>query len=217
MAPQLTVVVLISGNGSNLQAIIDQLHGTDAPVTIAAVISNKEQAYGLQRARQAGIPTHVVKHEDFPQRLTFDQKLIELIDNYEPRLVILAGFMRILSAEFVQHYKNRLINIHPSLLPKFRGLNTHARALAAGETEHGASVHFVTEDLDSGPVVLQATVNILDNDTAKSLAQRVLQKEYIIYPMVILWIAQGRLHWDREKLIFDGAEVSTPMRLDDSA
>ncbi|MDH5324173.1 MAG: phosphoribosylglycinamide formyltransferase [Gammaproteobacteria bacterium] len=213
MLSSLTTVVLISGDGSNLQTLIDQLHSTDAPVTIKAVISNKAQAHGLVRAEKANIPTHTVSHAQFPERRDFDRELIRTIDAYQPQLVILAGFMRILTAEFVQHYRDRLINIHPSLLPQFRGLNTHARALQAAVREHGASVHFVTEDLDSGPVAVQAAVPVLDGDTEQSLSQRVLQQEHIIYPLAVLWIAEGRLKIHNEQLFFDNKELNHPIRI----
>ena len=204
----LGIVVLISGNGSNLQAIIDQLHLSPAPVCIKAVISNQENAYGLVRAKNAGIPTHIVKHQRFPDREQFDREITAIIDSYQPQLVVLAGFMRILSGNFVQHYHDRLINIHPSLLPEFRGLKTHSRVLQAGVREHGASVHFVTEDLDSGPVVLQAHINVRPDDSEESLAQRVLELEHIIYPLVILWYAQARLRFEQGKLFFDNKVVT---------
>ena len=179
---KLSIVALISGRGSNLKAIID---AANPLVNISAVISNRPQAAGLIYAQQAGINTEVLDHKDFASRLEFDSALQECVDKYDPQLVVLAGFMRILSSEFVKHYKGRLINIHPSLLPKFKGLDTHKRAIEAGEKEHGASVHFVTEDLDAGPIILQARVSILADDTEESLAARVLQQEHKIYPEAI--------------------------------
>lgn len=188
----LPVVALISGGGSNLQALIDaQLAGL--PIRLAAVISNRADAFGLERARCHGIATAVLNHRDYPDRDAYDADLQRLIDGYDPGLVVLAGFMRILTPPFVAHYRGRLLNIHPSLLPKFRGLHTHQRALEAGETEHGASVHFVTAELDGGPVILQARVPVLPGDDAATLAARVLEQEHVIYPTVAGWFAEGRL------------------------
>jgi len=185
----LSVVVLISGSGSNLQAIID----AELPITIRAVISNRADAYGLTRAEQAGIPTAVLDHKGFPDRESYDAALQELIDSYQPGLLVLAGFMRILSDGFVRHYEGRMINIHPSLLPKYRGLDTHARAIAAGDAEAGCSVHFVTPELDSGPIIIQARVPILEGDTPETLAARVLEQEHRIYPEAIRKFAEGEL------------------------
>ncbi|MGH8483042.1 MAG: phosphoribosylglycinamide formyltransferase, partial [Pseudomonas sp.] len=167
------VVVLLSGTGSNLQALIDSFRTGESPVRIRAVISNRADAYGLQRARDAGIDTAVLDHKAFDGREAFDTALVELIDGYQPQLVVLAGFMRILSAGFVRHYQGRLLNIHPSLLPKYKGLHTHQRALEAGDSEHGCSVHFVTEELDGGPLVVQAVIPVELDDTPERLAQRV--------------------------------------------
>lgn len=188
----LPVVVLISGSGSNLQALIDQQRA-GLPIRIAAVVSNEPQAYGLVRARAAGIPTRVLSHRGFSTRAAYDRALSRLIDEFAPRLVLLAGFMRILTPRFVAHYHGRLLNIHPSLLPEFRGLHTHRRALEAGVRLHGASVHFVTDELDGGPVVLQARVPVLPGDEPETLASRVLCKEHIIYPLAVRWLAEGRL------------------------
>lgn len=192
MTHTLNVVVLISGSGSNLQALLDD-QTQHSLSSIRAVISNRADAYGLTRARNAGVATEVIDHKGYADRVAFDQGLIELIDKYQPDLVVLAGFMRILSAEFVDHYQGRLINIHPSLLPKHKGLHTHQRALDAGDHEHGCSVHFVTPELDGGPVVAQAIVNIEPEDDAARLAARVHTQEHIIYPMVVRWFAEGRL------------------------
>ncbi|MBA1445512.1 MAG: phosphoribosylglycinamide formyltransferase [Chromatiales bacterium] len=189
---KLPLVALISGSGTNLQAIIDGAVG-DLPVEIRAVISNRPDVYGLTRADNANIPTRVLNHKAFPDRESYDQALIELIDEYQPELVVLAGFMRILTPGFVRHYAGRMFNIHPSLLPKFRGLNTHQQALDEGETLHGASVHFVTEELDGGPLIVQAQVPVQDGDDARTLANRVLQREHLIYPLAIRWFAQQRL------------------------
>jgi phosphoribosylglycinamide formyltransferase-1 len=184
-AGRLPIVVLISGSGSNLQAIIDATANDGLPVAIRAVISNKAEAYGLERARKAGIETVVIDHTRFDGREAFDAALQQAIDRYQPGLVVLAGFMRILSDGFVHHYEGRMLNIHPSLLPKYKGTNTHARAIAAGESEAGCSVHLVTAELDSGQVLLQARVPILKGDTAETLAARVLEQEHQIYPEAI--------------------------------
>lgn len=186
---RLPIVVLISGSGSNLQSIID----ADLPIEIRAVISNCADAYGLTRAEQAGIPTAVLDHKQFPDRESYDTALQELIDSYGPKLLVLAGFMRILSDGFVRHYEGRMMNIHPSLLPKYRGLNTHARAIEAGDREAGCSVHFVTPELDAGPVIAQARVPIHEDDTPETLAARVLEQEHRIYPEAIRLFAEGKL------------------------
>ena len=198
------VVVLLSGTGSNLQALIDSTRTGDSPVRIAAVISNRSDAYGLQRARDAGIETRDLDHKAFEGREAFDSALIELIDAFNPKLVVLAGFMRILSADFVRHYEGRLLNIHPSLLPKYKGLHTHQRALDAGDSEHGCSVHFVTEELDGGPLVVQAVVPVESSDSAQTLAQRVHTQEHRIYPLAVRWFAEGRLILGDQGALLDG-------------
>ena len=180
-----SIVILISGRGSNMISIVKAAQDGQLPVTIAAIISNRPAAAGLEFAQQAGIKTAIINHKDFDSRESFDQALTKEIDTYSPTLVVLAGFMRILTTEFVDHYAGKLINIHPSLLPKFKGLDTHQRAIDAGEKEHGASVHIVTAELDDGPVVLQARVAILSNDTASTLAARVLEQEHQLYPKAI--------------------------------
>ncbi len=187
---KLPLVVLISGGGSNLQAIIDAAAHDGLPVEIRAVISNKADAYGLERARQAGIETVVIDHTRFDSREAFDAELSRTIDSYKPQLVVLAGFMRILSDGFVHHYEGRMLNIHPSLLPRYKGTNTHARAIEAGDSEAGCSVHLVTAELDSGEVLLQARVPILEGDTAETLAARVLEQEHVIYPEAIRGFAR---------------------------
>ncbi|WP_119742238.1 phosphoribosylglycinamide formyltransferase [Pseudomonas sp. Larv2_ips] len=198
------VVVLLSGTGSNLQALIDSTRTGDSPVRIAAVISNRSDAYGLQRARDAGIETRSLDHKAFDGREAFDSALIELIDAFNPKLVVLAGFMRILSANFVRHYEGRLLNIHPSLLPKYKGMHTHQRALEAGDSEHGCSVHFVTEELDGGPLVVQAVVPVESADSAQTLAQRVHTQEHRIYPLAVRWFAEGRLILGDHGALLDG-------------
>lgn len=179
------IVILISGRGSNMISIIEAVESGTLAVNISAVISNRPDAAGIDYARKAGTTTQVVDHKAFDSRQSFDQALAKTIDQYKPDLVVLAGFMRILTAEFVNHFKDRLINIHPALLPKFKGLNTHQRAIDAGEKEHGASVHIVTPELDDGPVVLQARVPVLADDTAETLADRVLKQEHKLYPEAI--------------------------------
>ena len=188
-----SIVVLISGSGTNLQAIIDACEAERIPGKINAVLSNKADVFGLERAQNANINTHVLSHKAYDSRTDYDQALIEVIDQYQPDVVVLAGFMRILTAEFVDHYQGRLINIHPSLLPKYQGLDTHQRAIDAGDSEHGCSVHFVTEELDGGPVILQAKVPVFDGDDANTLAQRVHVQEHQIYPMVVKWMCEARL------------------------
>lgn len=205
------IVVLISGGGTNLQALIDAFQ-EDPAIDISAVISNRGDAFGLERARRAGIQTRVIEHGDFPDRERFDAALIGLIDDYRPGLVVLAGFMRILSDAFVRHYRGRLMNIHPSLLPKYRGLHTHQRVLEAGDLEHGASIHFVTEELDGGPLIIRARVPVLAGDDADTLAARVLEQEHRIYPLVVSWFAAGRLRLSGETVEFDGRPLTQPLR-----
>ena len=201
--PEISLLVLISGSGSNLQAIIDATQNGTIPAKISAVICNKENAYGLTRAAEAGIATEVISHKNFNSREGFDQALQAKIDHFSPDLIVLAGFMRILTPEFVRHYSGRMLNIHPSLLPKYRGLNTHQRAIEAGEKEHGVTVHFVTEELDGGPNVLQARVPINSSETAETLAAKVLIQEHQIYPRAIKWFAQGRLSMDGNQARLD--------------
>jgi len=207
------IVVLVSGNGSNLQAILDAAAAGELPAQIAAVVSNRPGAFALERARRAGVPTRVVDHRDYPDRAAFDRALQEVIDGYHPALVVLAGFMRILTPEFVGHYRGRMLNIHPSLLPAFRGLDTHARALAEGVERHGASVHFVTDELDGGPVVLQAEVSVHPDDTPERLAERVLAQEHRIYPLAIRWFVEGRLRLRDGQVFLDGEPLTAPRRL----
>jgi len=207
---KLPIVVLISGSGSNLQAIIDAVGKQHLPVEIRAVISNRAAAYGLQRAQRAGIQTRILDHREYPDRSSYDQALARLVESYHPGLVALAGFMRILTTQFVQQFQGRLINIHPSLLPRHRGLHTHQRAIDAGDREHGASVHYVTEELDGGPVILQARIPLLPDDDADSLAARVLMREHQIYPMAIRWIAEQRVKLEHGKVLLDGQPLTTP-------
>lgn len=201
------LVILISGSGSNLQAFIDAAVQKQLPATICAVIANRPTAGGLERAASAGITTAVVDHTQFPSRDAFDAELRTVIDNFSPDLVILAGFMRILGADFVRHYRGRMLNIHPSLLPKYPGLHTHQRAIDAGDAEAGATVHFVTEELDGGPPVLQASVPVQAGDTAELLAARVLEKEHQIYPLAARWFAEGRLKLNGNQAELDGTAL----------
>lgn len=211
---QLNLVVLISGRGSNFQAILDAVKNGELAVNICAVISNRPDAKGLERAHQAGIETHVIDHKLYPDRATFDTELRKIIDGYQPGLVVLAGFMRILSEAFVNHYRGRLINIHPSLLPEYRGLHTHERVLRDGATEHGASVHFVTPGLDEGPVIMQAAVPVYPNDDADTLAARVLIQEHKLYPLSVNWFAEGRLSLRDYQVFLDGELMPTPYRME---
>lgn len=210
-----SIVVLISGSGSNLQAIIDACAAGFIAGRISAVISNKAGVFGLQRAAEADIPTVVLDHKTFPDRQSYDAALQQAIDSYQPDLVVLAGFMRILTAEFVGHYQGRLLNIHPSLLPKYQGLHTHQRALDAGDSQHGCSVHFVTAELDGGPVVLQAKVPIYAGDDAAVIAERVHEQEHRIYPLVVRWFCQGRLQQRADKALLDGQILSDHGYADD--
>jgi phosphoribosylglycinamide formyltransferase-1 len=184
-------VVLISGNGSNLQSIIDNAKSID--LKICCVVSNKTDAFGLKRAAKVGIPCVALDETLFDSKLGFDQEIMKVIDNYQAEVIILAGYMRILSADFISKYSGKILNIHPSLLPKFPGLNTHQRAIDASEKKHGASVHFVTEEVDGGPVIAQQSVNIDSTDNSQTLAKKVLKKEHVLYPQVIGWYTQGRL------------------------
>ncbi|MEC9411595.1 MAG: phosphoribosylglycinamide formyltransferase [Pseudomonadota bacterium] len=179
------LVILISGRGSNMRSIIEAINHQQLDATVAAVISNRPDAAGLEYASSQSIPTKIIDHKAFADRESFDRALAQQIDEFNPDYVILAGFMRILTAEFVEHYQNKLINIHPSLLPKFKGLDTHQRAIDAGEKEHGASVHFVTAELDDGPVIMQAKVQVMPDDSAQTLAARVLEQEHQLYPAAI--------------------------------
>ncbi|HWT71241.1 MAG TPA: phosphoribosylglycinamide formyltransferase [Oxalicibacterium sp.] len=187
------IVILISGRGSNMEAIVRAQQAEAWPARIAAVISNKPDAKGLAFAHSHGIPTGVVPNKEFPTREAFDAALQETIDRFEPDLVVLAGFMRILTAPFVEHYAGRMLNIHPSLLPLFPGLHTHRQALDAGVEEHGATVHFVTAELDHGPAVIQARIPVLPGDTEDSLAQRLLAEEHVIYPQAVRLFIEDRL------------------------
>lgn len=203
------IVVLISGSGSNLQAFIDARDNRQLNADLVAVISNRPMATGLERATRAGIASRVIDHQAYPQRLDFDRALASAVADYKPDLVVLAGFMRILSAEFVDRFSGRMLNIHPSLLPKYPGLNTHQRALDAGDNEAGTTVHFVTSQLDGGPPIVQGAVPIICGDSAADIAARVLAVEHVIFPMAAQWYCEGRLSMQDGATLLDG-EVLAP-------
>lgn len=203
----MNIVVLISGNGSNLQAIIDACKEKKINGTLRAVFSNKTDAFGLERARKAAIPAHTLTADQFASREAFDRELILEIDAYAPDVVVLAGFMRILSPAFVAHYNGRLLNIHPSLLPKYPGLHTHRQALENGDEEHGTSVHFVTDELDGGPVILQSKVPVFEGDDEDEITARVQVQEHAIYPLVVSWFVDGRLKMCDNAAWLDGVRL----------
>jgi len=206
------IVVLISGGGSNLQAIIDNIQAGNIKAEISAVISNRADAFGLERAEKSGIDNHVLDHTVFGSRESFDESLSQIIDSYEPDLIVLAGFMRILSDEFVEHFHGKMINIHPSLLPKYKGLSTHQRALESGDNEHGASVHFVIPELDAGTIIIQGIVPIEANDTPHELQQRVHKIEHQIYPQAVKYLAEEGLALQDGELFYKGESLSEPFR-----
>ncbi len=209
--PLLKLVVLISGSGSNLQAIIDAIEQGDLNARIMAVVSNRPDAYGLERARRHGIATMALDHTTFASRELFDRTLAESIDRYHPDLLVLAGYMRILSAQFIDHFFPRMLNIHPSLLPRYQGLNTHQRALDNGDAEHGISIHVVTPELDAGPVILQGKFAIEVGDTAESLQHKGHQLEHRMYPQVLQWLAEGRLNLEGSTPRFDDQPIQQPL------
>jgi len=209
--PLLRVVVLVSGRGSNLKAIAARADAGELPVRIEAVVSDRADAGALEWARGRGIATSVLSPRDFPDREAYGRALGDIVESHAPQLVVLAGFMRILSDEFVLRFSGRMLNIHPSLLPRYAGLHTHRRALEAGDREHGASVHFVTPELDGGPVVLQARVPIVVGDDEDSLAARVLREEHVIYPRCIGWFAAGRLAFRDGAAWLDGKRLDAPV------
>lgn len=198
------IVVLISGSGSNLQAIMNAIDAGQINGRIEAVLSNKAEAYGLERANNAQIPAITLQHVDFDDRESFDQAMIEQIDQYKPDLIVLAGFMRILTPAFVRHYQGRLFNIHPSLLPKYKGLHTHKRAIEAGDKEHGCTVHFVTEELDGGPLAVQGKVSIDVDDNEDSLQKKVHAVEHIIYPYAVQLFCDDKLACTEQGITLDG-------------
>lgn len=204
--------VLISGSGSNLQAFIDRR--LQLPFELAVVLSNKAKAFGLERAQKAEIPTHHVDHSAFSTRENFDRAMLEILQRHQPDIIILAGFMRILSATFVRKYPGRILNIHPALLPAYPGLNTHQRALDAKEQWHGCTVHFVTEELDAGPAILQGRVPVFDTDDAASLSARVQAMEHIIFPEAATWLANGRIEFKGQQVFMDGKPLLQPIVYD---
>ncbi len=210
----LSLVVLISGRGSNFKAILDAIQAGHLNAVVSAVISSRVDAPGLETAQHANLDTLALVPADYPDRESYDLALQGLIDRFEPDMVVLAGFMRILSAGFVHHYRGRLINIHPSLLPALRGLDTHQRALEEGLKEHGASVHFVTEELDGGPVIIQVRVPVLADDNADTLATRVLQQEHRLYVRALQLLAAQRVRLDGEQVLYDDKPLQQPIQLD---
>ncbi len=207
----LPIVVLVSGRGTNLEALLAAHERGDLPVEFRAVISNRPGVAALERAAAHGVTPEVVDHKAYGDRAAFDAALAETIDRHAPALIVLAGFMRILTDDFIERYRDRMLNIHPSLLPDFRGLHTHRRALEAGVERHGATVHFVTPELDGGPPVLQATVPVRAGDTEETLAARVLEREHRIFPLAVRWFAQGRLTFDGSTARLEGATLATPI------
>jgi phosphoribosylglycinamide formyltransferase-1 len=200
------IVVLLSGNGSNLQALIDAQDRLD--FEIRAVISNCADAYGLIRAQQSNIPTEILPHQNFVSREQFDHALQESIDKYTPKLIVLAGFMRRLGNEIVKHFTGRMINIHPSLLPKYPGLNPHQKVIAAGDHEHGVSIHFVTDDLDAGPIICQTKLQVAPADNAETLKSRIHQLEHLLYPLTIQWFAEGKIKLKKDQVLLDGIPLN---------
>ncbi len=209
----LTLVVLISNQGSNLQAIIDAIAKQEIHANIVAVVSDNPRAPGLRRAKNAGITTAVTERADFATREDFDSRLLQLVRDYDPGLVVLAGFMHILDDEFVEHFAGRLLNVHPSLLPKYPGLNTYRRVLAAKDSLHGCSIHFVSSRVDGGPVVAQSEVPIRADDDENSLSARVQATEHKLYPMVIGWFANGGLQCQYEAIMLDGKRLAKPRKI----
>jgi phosphoribosylglycinamide formyltransferase-1 len=210
----LPVVILLSGSGSNFAAIAAAARAGTLPIDVRAAVSDRPAAFGLERARALGIPAEAVPVAGYADRAAHDAALAARIDAYRPALVVCAGYMRIFTPAFVARYADRMLNIHPSLLPEFRGLHTHQRALEAGARWHGCSVHFVTEELDGGPLVAQAPVPVLPGDTVETLSARVHRAEHKLYPTVIGWFASGRLRSSAGRVTLDGAPLTTPVRLE---
>jgi phosphoribosylglycinamide formyltransferase-1 len=215
--PRQPIVILISGRGSNMRSLIERSQAADAAYSVVSVLSDRADAGGLEIARHLGVEARAVPRATGSERADYDRTLAAAITKYSPALIVLAGFMRILGAEFVERFAGRILNIHPSLLPKYSGLHTHRRALEAGEAEHGVTVHFVTEQLDGGPPVLQARVAILPGDTETTLSQRVLIQEHIIYPLAVNWFCQGRLRCEAGKALLDGRPLNEPVQIGDAS
>ncbi|HEY8538905.1 MAG TPA: phosphoribosylglycinamide formyltransferase [Steroidobacteraceae bacterium] len=211
---RLPIAILISGRGSNMRAIAELAASGALPVEVRVVISDQPNAGGLEIARNMGIPTEVLSPRDFPDRPSFDRALARVVARYEPKLVVLAGFMRILTSEFIAPFAGRIMNIHPSLLPKYRGLHTHRRVLEAGDPVHGVTVHFVTEELDGGPLIIQACVDVRPDDTEESLSARIQREEHKIYPQAIEWFATGRLELVGDRVMLDGKALEGPVLVD---
>lgn len=209
-----SAAVLISGSGTNLQAFIDATRSGSLDLDLTVVISNQPLAAGLERARRANIDTACIAHKDFPRRESFDAALIDALQKYHPDLIILAGFMRILTPVFIDHFAGRILNIHPSLLPKYPGLNTHQQVIGAGDQWHGSTVHFVTEELDGGPGIIQGRLPVLPRDTAITLAERVLKVEHQIYPQAAALFAAGRLEYRDGAAWLDDERLDEPIRFD---
>ncbi len=203
---KLKVAVLISGSGSNLQALLDMCAAENAPAEIVRVISNVPTAYGLERAKQAGVATTVINHKDYDSRESFEDALNQMLDSENIKMICLAGFMRLLTDSFVQKWKDMLINIHPALLPSFKGLHTHERAIEAGVKFHGATVHYVRPNMDEGPIIIQACVPVLPNDTPDDLGKRVLEQEHKIYPLALRMIAKRQVRVSAEKVVYNGID-----------
>ncbi|MCC5878879.1 MAG: phosphoribosylglycinamide formyltransferase [Idiomarina sp.] len=201
------VLILISGSGTNMVNLVEHCQAGDINAEVVAVVSNRSDAGGLGKAEALGVEAVSLPHKDFASREAYDEKLTELVKGYEPDLVVLAGFMRILTPVFVNEFAGRLLNIHPSLLPKYRGINTHQRALDAGDKEHGVSVHFVTEELDGGPVILQAKVPVFKDDVADDLQARIHEQEYRIYPLVVRWFCAERLALQDDGVYLDSVKL----------
>lgn len=213
-APTPRAAILISGSGTNLQAFIDRAANGGLAASLDLVISNREDAYGLVRAKDAGIPAAVIRHTDFDSRESFDRAMAGRLDEAGIELIVLAGFMRILSPWFVRHYKGRLLNIHPALLPKYPGLDTHQRVLDAGDSHHGSTVHFVTEELDAGPCILQGRLRVLPSDSVEALMHRVQRVEHRIYPEALNWVATGRARFAGDHAVIDGGSEPAPVIID---
>lgn len=206
------IAVLVSGNGSNLQALIDAQHGKQLSGQIVGVLSNKADAYALRRAEDANIATAVISHQNFPNRESFDVAMHQQLLAWQVDLVILAGFMRILTPEFVSKWQGKMLNIHPSLLPFYKGMNTHQRVLNTGDRLHGCTVHFVTAELDAGQSIAQSVIQVSLQDTAESLAQRVHELEHFIYPQVVQWLCNGQLTWENGQAYFNQKLLEKPIQ-----
>jgi phosphoribosylglycinamide formyltransferase 1 len=215
--PRQPIVILISGRGSNMRVLIERSQAADAAYSVMSVISDRADAAGLEIARRLGVEARALPRAAGNARTDYDRILAAAIAEHSPTLIVLAGFMRILSAEFVERFAGRILNIHPSLLPQYAGMHTHRRVLEAREAEHGVTVHFVTEQLDGGPPVLQARVPILPGDTETTLSERVLMQEHIIYPLAVNWFCQGRLRCEAGKALLDGRPLDAPLQISNAS